>query len=242
MPNTLLVVGGPSCAGKSPLVTALRRMPEFSGYAAPVLHHSRAPRPGEVDGRDYHFRTRGEIEALRGDARYRVFAVRDQVQAFDLDEVRALLAAGDVVYEGNVDMALAMAAVGAEAGVRVVDVFLAPLALAEVAALSRRADFAERVVEMMRRRLIRRALGKSLALSLPQLADIEARAGTVAAELAQAFLFTSVVPCADGEDSDHWTLFSEPVGDAGRALRAVATLLRGGTDATAERWPRDLLA
>lgn len=61
------------------------------------------------------------------------------------------------------------------------------------------------------------------------------------AELRQAGHFTHVVPCGDGEDSDHWTLFAERVGDAGRAIRAVAALLRGAADATVERWPVELV-
>jgi guanylate kinase len=238
MPNTFLIVAGPSCAGKSPLVKALKRLyPELAGpLREPVLYHSRKPRPGEADGDDYHFRSSKEIKALKGDPRFRVFKVRDQRQAVDLDEVKELLAAGSVVYEGNVEISLAMKALGADAGARVIDLFLSPLSAAEAARLSRASAFEDRLVEMMRRRQLRRAAGKNAHLSLPDLQDAEVRAGTILAELAEAHRFGHVVPCADGEDSDHWTLFSEPVGDAGRAVRAVAALLSGAPDAHIERW------
>src|SRR6266511_3148632 len=35
-----------------------------------VLYNSRAPRPGEQSGVDYHFRTREQVDALRAEARY----------------------------------------------------------------------------------------------------------------------------------------------------------------------------
>jgi len=59
----LLVVSGPSGSGKSTICKRLREDPrvEFSVSAT-----TRPPRPGEVDGRDYHFldkaRFRAEIE------------------------------------------------------------------------------------------------------------------------------------------------------------------------------------
>jgi guanylate kinase len=55
----LIVVSGPSGAGKSTLIKAsLRSVPEL---AYSVSATTRAPRPGEVDGRDYIFLSRGEF-------------------------------------------------------------------------------------------------------------------------------------------------------------------------------------
>jgi guanylate kinase len=48
----LFVVSAPSGAGKSTLLNALRQTPDFV-YS--VSCTTRAPRPGEVDGEDYHF-------------------------------------------------------------------------------------------------------------------------------------------------------------------------------------------
>jgi guanylate kinase len=244
MPHTLLIVAGPSCAGKSPLVKALKRLhPQLlDGFRAPVLYHTRKPRPGEADGVDYHFRSREEVKALKGEKGFEVFKVRADLQAVDLAEFRDLLARFNVVYEGNVDVSLALRDIGRGAGAQVVDVFLSPLAEAEVRRLSQRGSFADELVEMMRRRLLRRAYSKAAHLSLPDLEDIEARARPILSELAAAHAFSHVIPNPDGEDSDHWTLFAEPVGAAGRSVRALASILAGAPDATVERWPKDLLA
>ncbi|TAH36880.1 MAG: guanylate kinase [Planctomycetota bacterium] len=54
----LIVVSGPSGAGKSSLWQRLVRHP---GVAFSVSATTRAPRPGEVDGRDYHFLAEDEF-------------------------------------------------------------------------------------------------------------------------------------------------------------------------------------
>ena len=63
----LVILSGPSCVGKGPLYAALRRFyPTWADRLDRlVLYDSRAPRPGETDGVDYHFRSRSFIEALR---------------------------------------------------------------------------------------------------------------------------------------------------------------------------------
>jgi guanylate kinase len=52
--GTLYIVSAPSGAGKSSLVKALLES-AGEGLALSVSHTTRAPRPGEVDGREYHF-------------------------------------------------------------------------------------------------------------------------------------------------------------------------------------------
>jgi guanylate kinase len=54
-PGVLFVISGPSGVGKSTLVkAAMRRIP---GLGFSVSATTRGPRPGEQDGRDYHFVT-----------------------------------------------------------------------------------------------------------------------------------------------------------------------------------------
>lgn len=53
MIGNLIIVSAPSGAGKSSLVNAM--LGEISGVQLSVSHTTRAPRPGEVDGREYHF-------------------------------------------------------------------------------------------------------------------------------------------------------------------------------------------
>jgi guanylate kinase len=63
----LVILSGPSCVGKSPLVKALAKFyPELQKTLQPlVLYNSRAARPGEIDGVDYHFRSREQVEKLK---------------------------------------------------------------------------------------------------------------------------------------------------------------------------------
>ncbi len=55
----LFVVSAPSGAGKSTLLNALRQTPDFV-YS--VSCTTRPPRPGEIDGEDYHFVSAGEFQ------------------------------------------------------------------------------------------------------------------------------------------------------------------------------------
>jgi guanylate kinase len=55
----MLVISAPSGTGKSTLIRRLTK--EFKAFAFSVSCTTRAPRPGEVDGREYHFLTREEF-------------------------------------------------------------------------------------------------------------------------------------------------------------------------------------
>ncbi len=57
--GNLFVVSGPSGAGKSTVCKLVRRMLEIN---LAVSATTRAPRPGEVDGREYHFLTEEEFQ------------------------------------------------------------------------------------------------------------------------------------------------------------------------------------
>jgi guanylate kinase len=58
-----LVIAAPSGTGKSSLTRALLAAEPELGLSVSVT--TRAPRPGEVDGKHYYFRTAAEFEALR---------------------------------------------------------------------------------------------------------------------------------------------------------------------------------
>jgi len=58
----LIVITAPSGAGKSTLIRRL--MNEDPNLVFSVSHTTRAPRPGEVDGRDYHFVGEAEFDRL----------------------------------------------------------------------------------------------------------------------------------------------------------------------------------
>ena len=62
MPGDLFVVVAPSGAGKTSLVHRLLGVE--TGIRLSVSHTTRAPREGEVDGREYHFVSRSAFEAM----------------------------------------------------------------------------------------------------------------------------------------------------------------------------------
>lgn len=63
----LLVLAGPAGSGKTTLCE--RMVAEVPGFSRVVTSTTREPRPGEVNGRDYHFFTPEEFdERLEGDA------------------------------------------------------------------------------------------------------------------------------------------------------------------------------
>jgi guanylate kinase len=63
MSGHLFIVTAPSGAGKTTMVRAL--LERDPAVRLSVSHTTRAPRPGEADGRDYHFVSVDEFERLR---------------------------------------------------------------------------------------------------------------------------------------------------------------------------------
>jgi guanylate kinase len=61
----LVIISGPSGVGKDTIIDALRREPRAPDYHYVVTCTTRSRRPGEVDGRDYHFLDRRRFLALR---------------------------------------------------------------------------------------------------------------------------------------------------------------------------------
>lgn len=62
MAGSLFIVSAPSGAGKSSLVSAV--LAEDKLLSLSVSYTTRPPRPGEVDGRDYHFVDRRQFAAM----------------------------------------------------------------------------------------------------------------------------------------------------------------------------------
>jgi guanylate kinase len=106
--GVLLVLAGTSGAGKGTVGSVLRE-------ADPELHWSvswttRAPRPGERAGIDYHFVSREAFEALRDAGGFlEWFEVYGDLKGTPIEYVREQLAAGhDVMLEIDVQGALAV--------------------------------------------------------------------------------------------------------------------------------------
>ena len=245
-PGRLVILSGPSCVGKSPLDRALARFhPELHRRLQKlVLYNSRAPRPGEKDGVDYHFRTRAQIEAMRPEERFAVLDVRGDLQALDLPELAVLLEHGDAFFEGNPFVGRLLQTHPLMAKVQRLSVFLAPLSKDEILFLkdpARSLSLPDLITDVMRRKLLRRTRHQKGELSAKDLENIERRAGSAFRELQEAVHFEWVIPNHDGEESDNWEAFYYPLGEARRALLAVVDLLEGRTPSCAEKWDAGLL-
>lgn len=181
-PGKLIVVSGPSGAGKT---TLLKRMYEECGVplVAGVSATTRAPRPGEIDGVDYHFITRDEFERRRqaGDFLecFEVFGRGDWYGTLR-NEVAPRLAAGKwVVLEIDVQGTLAVLDHYPDA----VTIFIEPRSVEELerrlrlrgteteAALERRLETARR--ELAQAHLYRhRVMNDELDLAVVELCEI----------------------------------------------------------------------
>ena len=244
--HRLVILSGPSCVGKSPLDKAMAKFyPELrQALRKLVLHNSRAPRPGERDGVDYHFRTRSQVEQLRGESRYAVMDVRGDLQALDVFELQAWLQETHAFFEGNPFVAKALQTHSGLTGIDRLSVFLSPLSKEEIAyfkADQRNVCLPDLVTDVMRRKLLRRAHREKIELSAKDLENIERRASSAYTELKEAWHFDYVIPNHDGEDSDNWEAFYYPIGDARKALNSFAALLEAKSSPAAEKWEESLV-
>jgi guanylate kinase len=240
-----IILSGPSCVGKGPLHNAFSKFyPEQAAVLRKlVLYNCRAPRPGEIDGKDYRFRPREEIERLGRKENFIVLDVRGDLQAVDLSEVDRGLAQGELFFEGNPFIGRKLLeALGSK--VSLLSVFLAPLSREELLFLGspdRNVSLPDFVTDVMRRKLLRRTQRQKGILSLKDLENIERRASSAYTELKDAWRFDYVISNHDGEDSENWDAFYYPVGDAGKTLNIFAELIAGRTPTGAEKWEAALL-
>jgi guanylate kinase len=242
----LIIFAGPSCVGKSPLDKALGRFyPDLRNKLQHlVLYNSRAPRPGEEDGVDYHFREREQIKALEEKEQFVVMEVRGDLQALDIDELKKQLNKGDVFFEGNPFVGRVLQTNKNLQDIDKLSVFMSPLSREEILAFKTpdsNANLQKILTDIMRRKLLRRTRKQKGELSLKDLENIERRASSAYQELKDGHHFEYIIPNHDGEDSEHWDAFYYPIGDARNALLIFADLLLGKESSYTERWESGLL-
>jgi len=127
----MFVLSSPSGAGKTTL--SRRLIASVSGLELSVSATTRAMRPGEANGVDYHFMPRARFEEMIAQGGFLEWAeVFDHLYGTPLAEVEARLSEGiDVVFD--VDWQGARALKGARPG-DVVSVFILPPSIAELRA------------------------------------------------------------------------------------------------------------
>ncbi len=93
--GALLVISGPSGVGKSTIAKRLRETP---GIVRVTTTTTRAPRPGERDGREYRFLSRAGFEAAAGRGEFLEYAEIDgNLYGTPRAEIERQLSAGKAV-------------------------------------------------------------------------------------------------------------------------------------------------
>ncbi len=128
----LFVISAPSGGGKSTLLRLLSENPDFT-YS--VSCTTRSPRPGEVDGRDYHFLAVAEFERRVGAGDFLEYArVHGNYYGTLKQSVMAGLAAGhDILIDVDIQGAAQIRAnADSVCHAAMVDVFLMPPSMVEL--------------------------------------------------------------------------------------------------------------
>jgi guanylate kinase len=239
-----VILTGPSCIGKSPLRRAFfRHHPDVAANFLPLtLYTSRAPRPGEEEGKHYYFRSRDEIESLKDENGFVVEEVRGDLQAVNLELILMNLDQGkNLIYEGNPFIAKRLVEFVTELNLNVVSIFISPLSRNEVEKFLKHHttnQLRDVLTEYMQQKLLAREATYKPQLGLSDLNDLHLRAASAFDELTMAPEFDIVLPNHDGEDSNHWKLFGFPIGDAGELLAEFTKIIQGAESEKAEYWAK----
>jgi guanylate kinase len=245
--SKFVILSGPSCIGKSPLHKALHRIyPEWeSRLQKLVLYNDRAMRPGETDGEDYHFRTHEEVKALENQDGYLVIPVRDDLQALEIASIHRIMEQGKLpFFEGNPYVIAALQDSGLLDQIKSVTVFLSPLSIQEILFLKNQqpaVNLEKFITQVMRKKQLRRKQKQMQLMSLPDLEDVETRCRAACREMHFAWRYDYVIPNHDGEDSENWSDFHFPVGDAWRTMEAFVSILKEEPNGFIETWDEDVL-
>ena len=231
--NRLVILSGPSCVGKTPLLRALAGQYPQLRYGSVVLYTSRQPRSLEKDGVDFHFRDESFIRNLPPE-RYIVGRVRHIWQALDLRELKKTFKSQSLILlELHPDLAEILTAnpqiQRLLAGYELITVFIAPLSTVEIQALQQgMSDTSAQdvVAAVMTPKLISRALQQGVTLSPDALEDIRIRSSHAYDEMRAGEKYDYTIVNHDGEDSLHWR-FKPPIGEAGATLQRLKSILIG---------------
>jgi guanylate kinase len=231
MKKRLIILSGPSCVGKSPLIKALRKVhPEIS-FRMPVLYTSRPPRSIETEGVDYYFRTEEDIRSCPPE-RYIIGRIRKIWQAIDLMEMQALFTGGSLILleiyptlgklfrDHPLIRQLAL-------DFELCTVFISPASEDEIHALQINMGFRspeETAAAIMLPKLISRTQQQGKLLTPEVLEDLQTRASMAYAEMQMGENYMHRIVNHDGEDSHNWR-YTPPLGDAGETLARFVDII-----------------
>jgi guanylate kinase len=244
--SRLIIISGPSCVGKSPLHRTVEKFyPEIAKKIKKiVLYNSRSPRPGEIDGVNFHFKNRSFIEQFGQKQQFIVMDVRGDLQALDIAHLQDVLKTKDAIFEGNAYIGATLIQHPSLKDIEKISVFISPLSKDDIESLKQfgTLNIADTITDIMRRKLLRRTQKQKGILSLADLENIEKRAKSAYAEIKYAHLFDCIVPNYDGEDSENWDAFYYPIGSARKTLHAFVSLVQN-TPASCciEKWDKDYI-
>lgn len=229
MSKKIILLSGPSCVGKTPLIKSFQRTHPYNKFGKPVLLTSRPPRPIEHDGEDYHFRDETELRSLPGE-RYIVAKIRHVWQAIDLDELEQLLKVFDLVIY-DIHPLLGERLISHPRVKRLPEkisrIFLQPATIEELenlCTLLGNVSMTEAAVSIMSPKLILRAQQQGLELDDAVLQDINIRASAAWEEMEMGQSYDYIIINHDGEDCANWRE-TPPRGDAGRTLREFVRII-----------------
>ncbi|MBI4527731.1 MAG: hypothetical protein HY695_28375 [Deltaproteobacteria bacterium] len=242
-----IMLAGPSCVGKGPLVRALAKLhPNIAeNIQKVVLYNDRDRRPGEVDGIDYHF-----VKNIQGlsDGEYIKMEIRPgNWQALKIADITQAMQSGkigflEVFHKLGAEAAKHQALRDHFTKGEVCTVFLSPLSKEDISFLkSKGSDLKAVVTDVMRKKLLRRTSKQKGILSLKDLEDVEKRCSTAFEEIQSAHHYTRIIANHDGEDSDNWDQFPFPIGDARKSVKAFAEICNGGRALECEQWSSEML-
>ncbi|MBN1124531.1 MAG: hypothetical protein JXA82_05950 [Sedimentisphaerales bacterium] len=222
----VVILSGPSCVGKGPLLAAMQRHYPQISWVPLVLSTSRKPRlkkhnsQYEVHGRDYYFLPRGLFTTM-DPKHFLVADVRSVIQAIDLDLLDEMLSEHDLVLvelHTTLGKMLKDWMVNNRPDVKVVRIFLSPLSDSEIQERAKKQGKTceEIVYEIMKAKLRRRGE------DAPE--KIEDRAAHAWGEIQAGREYDHIIVNPVGEDAvDQW---SDPLSaEAQRVMHEFAQIL-----------------
>jgi guanylate kinase len=230
----LIILSGPSCAGKTPMLKAVQRL-HSDLFGSPILYSSRSPRPGEKDGIDFHFRPESTIRDLPRD-RFVVGPVRHLWQAVDLDDIQTLSQRHSAIvieiYPTLAEKVLEHPGIkDITATFELHTVFISPVTDSEIEAVQKQMGLdspEQTLASIMSHKQISRAIKQGKAITLDEMDDIRKRASKAYQELQWGQSYHHLIINHDTEDSDHWR-FHPPLGEAGATVRQFVDIVTGIT-------------